>query len=310
MKLIRIALTCILAIATTSAAFARSSSSSAPDPRLGAWREIGGTRALLLEENRAGWFDGAQPRFFRATFNDAGATLESWGRHTTFNLRLKDGQLHVVTPDAELMMQRLEQTPEVLLVTPYPLPEHIELNDSMVSFLQGDLRQRRIEDQRVRLNIGPGTDMSEMQTVDADNTEFLRNIIAEAGWIDVERFGVEASDAAFLIVQHTGDIRLMRTALPLIEADVLAKRLDGQNYALLFDRLQLRLGYLQRYGSQLTTIDDASLLMPCEDIERVDQFRAEMGMTLLGKYLEFFQDDGTPSVRHLGEGQYEAEVGR
>ena len=80
---------------------------------------------------------------------------------------------------------------------------------------------------------------------------------------------------------------------------------DGQNYALLFDRLQLRLGYLQRYGSQLTTIDGESLLMPCEDIARVDELRSEVGMGKLAQYLSLFRDQDTAPIRHLGYGQYE-----
>ena len=289
-------------LAAASLAFPMDGEEAGADARFGCWREADGNRALLLEEGRAGWFEDGKPKFHRATFTETSGIFESWGQISNFELSLDGEQLQVVGEGKDLRMNRLDHVPEELRLTPYELAETVEVAEDLVRALSADLSRRRIEDQRVRTGGTP--DWTEMQSVDAENTEFLRNIIFEMGWIDATRFGAEASDAAFLIVQHTSDLRLMVTALPFIEADVRAGRLNGQNYALLFDRSQLNLGYEQRYGSQLSSRDGAHLLMACEDIKRVDEFRAEMGMGPLSEYLAYFQKDGAPAIRHIGEGEY------
>lgn len=287
--------------------FAPVQNSGSGDARCGCWLEEGGTRALLLEEARAGWLREGKPSFSRAQFTERGATLETWGRETVFELTLDGERLHVISAELDLWMTRAERVPEALLVSPYELPEDVDVDEGLVAELTLDLLQRRAEDQRVRRDMDSASSPDEMQRVDADNTEFLRGLIAELGWIDATRFGAQASDAAFLMVQHTSDLRLMRTALPHIERDVRAGLIGGQNYALLFDRLQLNLGYLQRYGSQLGTHDGVSRLMPCEDIERIDELRAEMGLGPLGEYLDYFREEGGDPIRHIGRGQYGGE---
>ncbi len=289
-------------LAAVSLAFPMDEEEASADARFGSWREAGGNRSLLLEEGRTGWFEDGKPKFHRATYTPTGGIFESWGQVSNFELKLDGEQLHVVGEGKDLRMNRLDHTPEELRLAPYELAETVDVTEDLVRALSEDLGRRRIEDQRVRTGGSP--DWNAMQSVDADNTEFLTNIILEMGWIDATRFGAEASDAAFLIVQHTSDLRLMVTALPFIEADVRAGRLNGQNYALLFDRSQLNLGYEQRYGSQLSSRDGTHVLMACEDITRVDEFRAEMGMGPLSEYLAYFQKEGDPPIRHFGQGEY------
>ena len=80
--------------------------------------------------------------------------------------------------------------------------------------------------------------------------------------------------------------------------------LDGQEFALLYDRLALGLGGLQRYGSQLGRTPEAGLFVsPLEDPDNVDARRAELGMIPLVQYLEFFRKDGGPLPRHFGDGR-------
>lgn len=298
----------VLALIGLSLFAARSATAQEPDdPRLGCWQTEDGASALLLEPGRAGRLLKGKPYFYRAEFSSTdgdaqGVTLETWGHQLSFEVQLEGERLRVVGQGEELWMTRSERVPEALLVAPLELPADVELDEGIVDSVREDLRLRRIEDQRVRTDAGG--DPSEMQRVDSDNTEFLRTLIGELGWIDATRFGAEASDAAFLLVQHSGDLRLMRTALPHIEADVRAGRLSGQNYALLFDRLQLNLGYLQRYGSQIGGATGELMLMPCEDIARIDERRAELGMGPLGEYLAYFRSEGQPPIRHLGTGEY------
>ncbi len=265
-------------------------------PWFGAWSD--GTTSFLFEPGRVGWSDAAGPRFFRATWNEAGASLERWTRASRLDLTLDGTRLRVETGSAVLTLERMEDIAGELRVEPYELPEPFGLDEDILVTIREDLRERRANDQRVRQG---DVDGPAMQRVDRDNTEWLLAILAELGWIDATRFGSEASDAAFLLVQHTSDLRLMRTALPRIEQDVRAGRLDGQAFALLHDRFQLSLGWLQRYGSQIgITADGEAVLMPCEDLEHVDERRAELGMGPLADYLALFQEGDRP-IRQLDE---------
>src|SRR5262249_36922372 len=95
---------------------------------------------------------------------------------------------------------------------------------------------------------------------------------------------------AFLIVQHSFHIPLMMAALPLIEQDMKAKRLDGKPYAMLFDRLQLELGKKQKYGTQLGANGRGDMvLMALEDRKNEDAFRQAIGLTPLADYLKLIE---------------------
>ena len=132
--------------------------------------------------------------------------------------------------------------------------------------------------------------VAEMHRVDAENVAYLKTLVQEHGWPDAERFGPEAASAAFLIVQHSDDTELMSMALPFIEADVKAKRLNGDAYALLYDRLNLRLNRPQRYGSQVSYNEQGDPIADnLEDPEHVDERRLELGMIPLATYLQRFK---------------------
>lgn len=275
----------------------------APD-WIGCWRAADGSgHVLLLEPERAGWLREGSPSFHRLHARGAKLTLERWSNLTELEVALgEDGKLSVTGEELQLAMEPCA-VPAALDLVPYDWPEDIEVEDETVAALQQDLAARKAEDQRVRGFEGQPSQaqLDEMRAVDEDNLEFLVGIVEELGWIDAERFGREAANAAFLIVQHSSDLRLMCSALPRIEADVRAGRLGGQAYALLFDRYQLDIGFQQRYGSQIGRSERfGSVLMPCEDIEHIDERRAELGMGPLAQYLNLFREtpDAAPPA-HL-----------
>jgi hypothetical protein len=190
--------------------------------------------------------------------------------------------------------RRLKTVPEELLFRPLKLGPSTSVPADRLQQIQKELASRFKEDQRIREKLmdspmgASRQDVEEMQKIDGDNTRYVKNQIAELGWIDVGRFGRKASDAAFLIVQHSGDLPLMQAALPEIEKDVKAGRSDGQNFALLYDRTQLSLGNLQRYGSQLGSLNGKMVVLPVEDRGKIDEYRKSMGMMPLADYLKLF----------------------
>jgi hypothetical protein len=155
-----------------------------------------------------------------------------------------------------------------------------------VKLIQAELAKRLQTDQGVRT----GTiDVAKMQAVDAENTTWLKRQVTELGWIDCKRFGAEASNSAFLIVQHSGDLPLMIAALPEIEKDAKAKLVDAQGYTLLYDRTELYLGRKQRYGTQISVEEGKLVVQPLQDRAKVEEFRKEVGLFPLSTYLDMIK---------------------
>lgn len=272
---------------------------AAQDSLLGAWVGVDDpSQAMLVEETRVARAAGDGPPSFMRRLEDTDGVLviESSTNIRTLPYTLDGDRLEVTWFDGTIAYRRVDETPEALVVAPLDIPPtSTRLDFDRIDALVDELARRRAEDQRVRQ---PGTsdtpDWTEMIRVDRDNTAWLRETIADVGWIDAARFGRQAANGAFLIVQHSGDLELMVTALPAIEADVKAGLLDGGGFALLYDRLTLNLGGRQRYGSQLGSSagDPTTYMLPMEDRSGVDARRAELGMSPLADYIALFEADG------------------
>ena len=212
---------------------------------LGCWGD--GEWTLLFESERAGRLVGDEPQFFRLQEVEGRLWGEAWGRLTWWTVRAEGDGLRVEQDGETRVLARLDEVPEALRVLPYPLVAPAELDVERRDSIAAELVERGEADQRVRHEAeSSGFDertRGEMRAIDEANTDRLRERIAEVGWIDRERFGADAAGAAFLIAQHSADMRLQRTALPRIHAEVLAGTGSGQEYALLYDRLQLNLGF-------------------------------------------------------------------
>lgn len=57
-----------------------------------------------------------------------------------------------------------------------------------------------------------------IQSLDNDNAAFLERSLPASGWFDSAGHGEATARSAFLIVQHSSDLRLMRLALTRMEA--------------------------------------------------------------------------------------------
>ena len=212
------------------------------------------------------------------------------GKHE-LQLTLKAGVLTVKNGDNKTeTYKKLSTVPAELDFSPLKLGTPKTLPEAKLKEIRDELAKRIVEDQAVRTNADRRGDMA---AVDADNTKYLRALVTDLGWIDAKRFGKQTATNAFLIVQHSGDLRLMQAALPEIEKDMKAGAGDPQDYALLYDRLKLNLGERQRYGSQIGQDKDGnSVVLPLEDKAKVEEFRKAIGLFPLSEYLKFFEQQG------------------
>ena len=127
--------------------------------------------------------------------------------------------------------------------------------------------------------------------IDERNRNRLKEIIAEFGFPSRALVGQDAMVGVFFIIQHAdGDPDWQRAQLPYIEEAVERGDLQGQSYAYLYDRIQVKMGKLQRYGTQFAKVDPLTKtveLAPIEDPGGLDQRRMEFGMMPIAMYKEF-----------------------
>jgi hypothetical protein len=155
------------------------------------------------------------------------------------------------------------------------------------------LTERGKADQAVREGVGVGgvadpAALAAMMRTDSANANWVKEYVARWGWPTSEQVGKEAVKSAFLIVQHAvHDTGFMRAMLPHIEQAHQRGDVDGGAVALLTDRLEVKAGRPQIYGTQLSLRDGRWVLDPLADSAGVDARRKRMGLMPLAEYLRF-----------------------
>jgi hypothetical protein len=125
-----------------------------------------------------------------------------------------------------------------------------------------------------------------MVRTDSANSAWLKAHVTRWGWPTAEQVGRENVEAAFLIVQHAvHDTAFMRAMLPAIEQAFHRGDLEGSALALLTDRLEVKAGRPQIYGTQLSLKDGRWVLDPIVDSATVDDRRRRLGLPPLIEYL-------------------------
>jgi hypothetical protein len=117
-----------------------------------------------------------------------------------------------------------------------------------------------------------------MARTDSANAAWLKPYVSRWGWRTGSQVGREAVNATFLIVQHaTHDTAFMRAMLPAIRESYRRGDLDGGDVAMLSDRLEVKAGRPQIYGTQLSLRNGRWVLDPIVDSQRVDGRWASVG---------------------------------
>ena len=148
---------------------------------------------------------------------------------------------------------------------------------------------RGIKDQWMRFYViaNPGQALS-FAEIDKDNIARLKAVVAEQGWPRQSVWGRQAANSAWMILQHSPDTEFQAQMLPLMEKLLAEKECSGPEYALLYDRVQLRHGKPQRYGSQVARNSEGHWepAEPLEDPDHLDERRAAVGLNPIDEYLE------------------------
>lgn len=148
------------------------------------------------------------------------------------------------------------------------------------------------EDQRV-LADGLGDDLEARlayRRVASRNADRLMEIIDEVGWPTISLVGAQAAWSAWLVAQHADhQLCLQRRALELMASAVERGEAEARLLAMLRDRVAVGEGRRQIYGTQILYLTDGTPVpWPCEDPERMDERRAEVGLEPFADYIARF----------------------
>lgn len=122
---------------------------------------------------------------------------------------------------------------------------------------------------------------------DSLNLIKIVKILDEKGWVGKDKIGQQANTTLFLVIQHS-DLKVQQKYLPMMREAVKKGNADAGSLALLEDRIALREGRKQIYGSQIGTnpVTKTKYILPLEDPDNVDKRRIEVGLGTLADYVK------------------------
>lgn len=139
-----------------------------------------------------------------------------------------------------------------------------------------------------------GRDSDEMQYFwslimqeDSLNQVALMEILDSRGWPGKSLVGERANIAVWAVIQHA-PLPIQEKYLPMLRQSVLAGESQGNDLALLEDRVLMRKGKKQKYGSQILINPQTGKpeLHPIADPQNVNERRAAVGLGPIEEYLQ------------------------
>lgn len=154
------------------------------------------------------------------------------------------------------------------------------------------------EDQKYRQQIKEiedkyGWESDEMKThwkiineKDSINLIKVKKILDERGWLGADVIGNQGNSTLFLVIQHS-NIETQEKYLPMMREAVSKGHAQSSSLALLEDRVALRKGEKQIYGSQVGRDQETGeyYVLPLVDPDNVDKRRAEVGLGTIQDYI-------------------------
>lgn len=114
---------------------------------------------------------------------------------------------------------------------------------------------------------------------DEQNLRWFKQQIAEIGWFDMRRYGWAADRAALLIVQHAdADPGFQSSIIGVLESRLATGDTDPENFAYLIDRVAVRAGQPQRFGTQMECVKGEWIVPEIVDQSSLDARRKRMNL--------------------------------
>jgi Ca-activated chloride channel family protein len=143
------------------------------------------------------------------------------------------------------------------------------------------------------------------EAVDSDNkekslkrmTEFnqkaeqrLCGVLKEFGWPTKKLVGEDGVDAAMFLLKSAAGLRLQVDLFPVVVAAVKKGEISKAGFADYFDRVRVRGGLRQIFGTQASLVNGILVLAPIEEEVHVDDRRKQYGLPPLADYLRYLEE--------------------
>ncbi|MEN5307661.1 DUF6624 domain-containing protein [Chryseobacterium cucumeris] len=165
--------------------------------------------------------------------------------------------------------------------------------------LQAELLAILDEDQKYRVQMsetqkkfGPNSkEINDLWKItnqkDSINLIKVKKILDEKGWVGKDKVGAQANSALFLVIQHS-DLETQKKYLPMMKEAVTKGNASPGSLALLIDRIEIREGRKQIYGSQIgiNQSNNTYYILPLTDPDNVDKRRTEVGLDPISNYVK------------------------
>lgn len=163
-----------------------------------------------------------------------------------------------------------------------------EIAEKIIELKNIDLEYRNKLIENGQLGEGYNKEMAKIHT---KNAKILNKIINTIGYPTIEKVGKEASEAAWLIIQHSiGTPHFMKKCAELLEVAVLENTANPKNLAYLTDRIAVFEGNPQLYGTQFDW-DEKGELSPnvFDNLTKVNQRRKSIGLNTLEEQINIIR---------------------
>jgi hypothetical protein len=130
-----------------------------------------------------------------------------------------------------------------------------------------------------------------MKELHINNAKILNNIIDTIGYPTIDKVGKEASDATWLVIQHTiGQTLYMKKCTELLEIAVSESKANPKSLAYLTDRIAVFEEKPQLYGTQFDWDENGDLSPNLfDDLNKVNERRSTFGLNSLEEQTEMIR---------------------
>lgn len=164
-----------------------------------------------------------------------------------------------------------------------------DIAEEIIELKNVDLKLRARLIQNAQLSEGYN---EEMEALHNSNAKMLNEIIDRIGYPTSDKVGKEASEAAWLVVQHSiGQPSFMKKCVKLLEMAVKQDKANPINLAYLSDRIAVFEGKPQLYGTQFDWDENGEMSpKPFDNMTKVNDRRSSVSLSTLEEQTQIMRE--------------------
>lgn len=127
--------------------------------------------------------------------------------------------------------------------------------------------------------------LEKRKNLSRNNVLKLCEIYGRYGWLTEEVLGKDGLGASTFIIQNAKDANLQAEWIPILLQAAKQKEIKKDSIASMIDKIRVKSGKPQIFGTQISIRTDAGYLIPLLDSANVDKWRGEYDLNSLNSYL-------------------------